>query len=611
MSFDRPEGLWLLALGVPILVFHFYKGRIRRMAVPTLLFWEQVLVEEERRTALKRLRHYASLLLNLVALFVLTSAVAGPNVEGLTRKPARYALLADGTASMGALEADGRPRIEHALERGRGFARSLGFGDQISFHDYSGARAPMTSDHDAFARKLAAPAPAGRVDLRERVLAALVAGEDVTVILLTDRVPEGVEDLLKSGRLRVARTGAPLENTGWTAGVPVRRAGEPRMVLSLTLSSFAASKVERSERLLFRGREIARRAVALEAGAQAGREWVLDPARFPGEKLEEGGLIEVALEPRDAFPADDVASFVLAPLLPPSVIVFHPGTPDRLLMIALETLRAGGRVGAEIGQATADRYAAVRPGLGEGWIVVFDRVAPPGPLGAGGTLILGAPGGPAVEQPAIVDWDREAAPNDQVDYAGLLVRRSRILDGPALVRAAEGPVATWSSKGGQAVVEFGFSVAESDIGARTTLLHLLHNVVDWASWRGCRAFRPQLRLGEPLRPERRPWIDEGEILAEQSERLERLPVRKGRAEGALAPGPGFVHLSAAGRTESVAVNLFDAEESDLRERPAAASGRPLPPPAPWHARVPCAALAVAAVLALLLVEGWLFHRGFI
>jgi hypothetical protein len=37
------------------------------MPVPTLLFWEQVLVEEERRTALKKLRYYASLLLNLAA----------------------------------------------------------------------------------------------------------------------------------------------------------------------------------------------------------------------------------------------------------------------------------------------------------------------------------------------------------------------------------------------------------------------------------------------------------------------------------------------------------------------------------------------------------------
>jgi len=57
------------------------------------------------------------------------------------------------------------------------------------------------------------------------------------------------------------------------------------------------------------------------------------------------------------------------------------------------------------------------------------------------------------------------------------------------------------------------------------------------------------------------------------------------------------------------VNLFDAEQSDLRERPEAAAGAPLPPPAPWHAKVPYALLAVSGVLFLLLAEWLLYHRG--
>ena len=68
-------------------------------------------------------------------------------------------------------------------------------------------------------------------------------------------------------------------------------------------------------------------------------------------------------------------------------------------------------------------------------------------------------------------------------------------------------------------------------------------------------------------------------------------------------------MSAAGRTEWAAVNLFDASESDLRERSASMAGAPLPPPAPWHAKIPYAFLAVAAVLALLVLEWVLYHRG--
>ena len=59
------------------------------------------------------------------------------------------------------------------------------------------------------------------------------------------------------------------------------------------------------------------------------------------------------------------------------------------------------------------------------------------------------------------------------------------------------------------------------------------------------------------------------------------------------------------------MNLFDAAESDLREQIAGPTGAPLPPPAPWHAKIPYALLAVAAVLALLVLEWLLYHRGLI
>jgi hypothetical protein len=599
MSFEHPQGLWLLALGVPIVVFHFYKGRIRRLEVPSLLFWEQVLVEEERRTALRKLRHVASLLLNLAAVVVLTSAVSDPRL----RDPARYALLIDNTASMAALGSDGRTRHAAAIDRARAFLLSRGIGDQASVHDLSGARWPFTSDLEGLARRIAPSAPGGRTDLRERVLGALGGGGDVTAVLFTDRIPGGLDDLLRDGRLRIERVGAPADNAGWTAGLQLRRPGEKRVRISLTLGVFGGGTAGRSEVLRFNRNELARR-----PAAEGAREWTLDPAAYPGARIEEGGLVEVALEPADAFPADDVASWVLAPLVPPPVIVFHPGSPEPHLMHALHTLRAAGFAG-EVNAAPAGRLAELAGGLGEGWVVILDRVAPP--AGEGAFLVFGAPGGPVVERPAIADWDRESPVNRLVDYAGLAVRRSRILEGPALLRAVEGPIATWSARGGRAVVEFGFSLGpdESDLTLRPAFLTMLFNAIEWAGSRGTRAFPAELAAGEPVRAERPLWIEEGELLFEQSGRVERILVRKGRAEAAPSAAPGFVRLSAGGRSEWSAANLFDAGESDLRAPAGAAPGPP--PPEPWHARVPYAALAVAVVLALLLLEAWLFYRGVI
>ncbi len=609
MSFENPPGLWLLALGVPIAVFHFYRGRVRRLEVPSLLFWEQVIVEEERRTALRRLRHVASLLLNLAALVLLTSAVSVPRVPGVSREPARYAVILDDTAGMAALEPDGRTRHAAALDRARAFVASRGHGDQVSLHDLSGPRSPFSSDLEGLSRRMGPSAFGRGTDVRARALAALGAGEDVTAVLFTDRVPSGVDALLASGRLRISRAATPADNSGWTAGVLLRRPGEKRVTVSLELAAFADAPVRRTELLRFNRKEIARRPAELSPGGREPREWALDPSRFPGERIEQGGLVEAVLEPPDALPADDVASFVVPPLIPPAVVVIHSRPrPDAALLHALHTLRSGGFVG-EVSAAPASRLAGL--GVAEGWIVVLDGVpAPPGP---GAFLVFGAPGDAPVERPAVADWDRESPLNRLVDYAGLAVRRSRILDGPALVRAVEGPIATASSRGGRAVVEFGFPLGleESDLQLRHAFLTLLFNFVDWASTRGTRSFPPEFRAGEPVRAERPLWIDEGELLFEQDRRAERIAVRGARAEAAPRASPGFLRLSAGGRSEWAAANLFDREESDLRQPPAPAPASPPPPPEPWHARVPYSLLAALLVLLLLLVEAWLYYRGLI
>src|SRR6185295_15937443 len=206
---------------------------------------------------------------------------------------------------------------------------------------------------------------------------ALASGDDVIAVLFSDQPPRGHDDLLASGRLREVRVGAPQDNSGWVSGRLARRPGEKRVTLTLEAASFAAAKIERQEVLSLNGNELARRKLELGPGDRVAREWVLDPAKFPGSKMEEGGRVEVALEPADAFTSDDVARFVLPPLLPPPVIVFHAGKPSELLMHALENLQAGGLIAQDLSVAPVDRYAALRPKLGEGWIVIFDRVAPP------------------------------------------------------------------------------------------------------------------------------------------------------------------------------------------------------------------------------------------
>lgn len=608
MTFVHPEGLWLLSLAVPIIAFHFYRGRIRRLAVPTLLFWEQVLVEEERRSALRRLRHIASLLMNLAAVVLLASAVAQPRF----RPPARYVVILDSSPSMGAVGEDGRTRLERALEGAREFLSTRAAGDRVAVHDLEGMRFPFSEDLDGLRRRLEGPPPTARTPISPRVRSVLAAGEDIVGVLFTDRGPEGMEDLVQAGRLHVARVGSPRENVGWVSGLALRRMGEPKAVILVDLLNASRGSEACTAILSLNGKELERRHLRLEEGERRQTQWDLSVERFPDSRVADGGLVEVRLEPTDAFPLDDTASFVLPPLTPPTVVVFHPGRPDGFLMKGLEAIREEGVVGPVL-EATAEKYADARASLGEGGVVVFDRVRPPSPLPPGGVLMLGAEEGRDAAAADVVDWNRDVPPNRFVDYEGLAIRRARVLEGRPLLQGRDGPLATWSAGGGRAVLSLGFALEESDLPLRPAFPMLLRNFVSWAAWEGTRSFRTEYLLGEPVRPAEPLGFDEGPVFFERDDGSERIQVRGGALERAPRFGPGFVRMSARGRAEWMAVNLFDAAESDLRGSDEDDPPGPmtLPPPAPWHTRLPYALVALATVVLILLLEWGLYHRGII
>lgn len=608
MKFDHPLALALLGLAAPLVALHLYRGRLRRWPVPALRFWEEGLREDEQRTALRRLRRWASLAMALGALVLLTLALAGPTVPGLTRPARRWAVVLDNSPSMAAREPDGRTRLDHALERAREFLRTRGSGDEAAVFDLEGLRLPWTRDLEAAARAMPVPSLADPSGRRAGIRAAWASGADVTVVFFGDAPPGESQEAGGGDRLRFVRVGTPAENSGWIGGVLERRPGERAMELDLEAAAFTGSPLRRTAVLSFEGTVLERRECEMRPGEPLRISWTLDPARYPGAGLEEGGRVRVAWDPPDGFPLDDEACFVARPLAPPGVVVFHAGRPDGFLMKALESMRESGLV-REVLHAPADRYAPLGDRTGEGWIFIFDRAVPPALPERGGVLVLGAPGVRVVERPVVTDWDREAPPNRLVDYGGLLLRKSGILRGAALLSAAEGPLAIGSSRGGRALVETGFAFEDSE--PRPALPMMLFNFIEWAAWEGLRSFRPCYRVGEPLRPIQPLWIEAGELEFEHNGRARRVSVREGRPVEAPPAEPGFTLLQAGDRGEWTAANLFEAEESDLRGRAESEEAAALPSPVPWPGRVPWAPVAAAAALALLAVEWLLFQRGWV
>ena len=100
MQFDSPLSLGWLALAVPIVVFYILKIRLRRQSVSTVMFWSQVLDEQNPRSIWQRLRHLVSLLLQLAMLLLLALAVADPFFSWEVRAARRIVVVIDNSASM-------------------------------------------------------------------------------------------------------------------------------------------------------------------------------------------------------------------------------------------------------------------------------------------------------------------------------------------------------------------------------------------------------------------------------------------------------------------------------------------------------------------------------
>jgi hypothetical protein len=104
MMFDSPSSLYWLALAVPVVVFYILKIRLRRQPVSTVMFWQQVLDEQNPRSIWQRLRHLVSLLFQLALLSLLVLALADPYFFWEVRSARRIVLVIDNSASMNATD---------------------------------------------------------------------------------------------------------------------------------------------------------------------------------------------------------------------------------------------------------------------------------------------------------------------------------------------------------------------------------------------------------------------------------------------------------------------------------------------------------------------------
>lgn len=104
MSFAIPSAFGWLALAVPVVLLYILKVRLRRVPVSTNMFWKQLYDEKPPRALWQQLRHWSSLLLQLLLLLLIVLALADPFLSSQTRNARRIVLVLDNSGSMNAVD---------------------------------------------------------------------------------------------------------------------------------------------------------------------------------------------------------------------------------------------------------------------------------------------------------------------------------------------------------------------------------------------------------------------------------------------------------------------------------------------------------------------------
>jgi hypothetical protein len=132
MSFTNPTALFWATLAVPIVIFYLLKVRLRRVPVATTMFWEQVFEEKQPRAIWRQLRNVLSLLLQLLFLGLLVLAIGNPVAKNSVQRQRRVIVVLDNSASMQAIDTDGRRRFDVALDDVRQIITSLKHQDEMA-----------------------------------------------------------------------------------------------------------------------------------------------------------------------------------------------------------------------------------------------------------------------------------------------------------------------------------------------------------------------------------------------------------------------------------------------------------------------------------------------
>jgi hypothetical protein len=585
MTWLQPWAVWFLA-GLPVIILlYMLKVRRRAATLSTLIFWQHVVQEHRRRALFQRLRSFFSLLLHLIIFALIVAALARPTLDRLAREGASTVIVLDVRARMQAIEPDGETRFAKAV---RGALASISEASPsrqfavLAAGPHATVLSPFSGNERALlesVEKLDATDAGGSLDealaLAEDLVATRIGARQI--VLFTDRpLPDTIA--AQHPLLVVRAVGTSRENAGITlfAARPLPASPSTSEVL-LEVRNFGHVALKTSLELRYDDHLLDVKPLTLDPGGSQ----TLVFSSVPRPSASARGHFTATLDTTDALSLDNIARVWLPPPRPVRVLLITNGN-----VFLEKALSADAGVSYELlaPDAWNESIAAKFD------VVILDDFVPAARPIASTFYIKRSPfdAGSALDQPVLTEVDATHPTLRLLDFTHTTILRAQPLELPAPdtewtyaapLRSFDHAILVVGEKrppNSRRVAALGLDLSATDLPLRIAFPLLVTNTVHWLAGGTAKA-----------------------------------PVAFRAGEGGMVKN-GFFPIDHDGRTEWIAVNTFDENESDL-SGPSASASAPIVSSSLRNALTPMLTwplwryLAIGD-LALFTLEWSLFHR---
>ena len=355
------------AISAGVVALYLLDRSKRNQIVSTLRFW----VSADVRTQLKhrrRIQQPWSLLLELVSLFLLLAAIAGPRLGIIDTTGRDHVVILDTSAWMGSRLRQGT-LLDEARASARAYVASLPRRDRVMLVRADALATPATAfegDRQAVLEAIRQSQPGSSALNLEQALAYAQTAQRQSrrpgeiVFAGAGRVPEEQASLTSlPANLRVLPVGTPQENVGLRKIGLRRSPAQPdTWDIFVAVRNYGARPHEVDLALQFAKSPAGEKRFVLKPGAE-------ETAAF-AYRTKVGGYLEARLNVRDAFPQDDRALSEL-----PAQASLHIGVYSSEPQLLRPLVASNPQVQAEF-ESPAMYDPAVKAD-----VVVLDRFAPP------------------------------------------------------------------------------------------------------------------------------------------------------------------------------------------------------------------------------------------